>query len=68
MDAETGYSTFRKGDIVQAWFTIIVIPVKGSKRCIKLLLRALKSIHADFTAVSKQRNPIKDTTNQSQGR
>ncbi|KLO05363.1 hypothetical protein SCHPADRAFT_896326 [Schizopora paradoxa] len=45
------YTTFRKGDIVEASFSLIILPTNSGKRCTKLVLRGLSLESAAYTNI-----------------
>lgn len=53
---KTNPSSFRLGDIVEALFTIVVIPVKHKKHQMMLVLRALTLLDTHHTMVSTRDN------------
>ena len=48
--------TFRKGDIVQAQLSFVVIPLKGGRRKMLTVLRSLALLDRSFSQVSIQYN------------
>lgn len=49
---EVPYTSFRCGDIVEATFSLLAVPVKPAKYCMKLVLRGLSLEESGFTTVS----------------
>jgi hypothetical protein len=52
---KTNPSSFRIGDIVEAVFSIVVVPVKQKKYQMMLVLRALTLLDSHHTMVSKSK-------------